>query len=72
MKVVTFSIERMVCQGCAEKITDVLEVADGVQGIRTNARKKLVKVEFDPDRTDDKALETTLTNAGYLPKKVAQ
>lgn len=68
MSVVNFSITSMICQGCAEKISDILAVPDGVQAVSTNARKKLVRVEFYPDQTDEQTLANLLTDAGYEPE----
>jgi DNA-binding FrmR family transcriptional regulator/copper chaperone CopZ len=70
MKEISFNIDNMVCQGCAEKITDILKEVDGVKDVKTKAMKKLVKVEFNPQETNEEKLETVLTNSGYKPLKV--
>jgi len=69
MKEITLNIDNMVCQGCAEKITDTLKDLDGVKKVKTKIRKKSVQVEFNPDKTDNVQIETALTKAGYEPKK---
>jgi len=69
MKEITLNIDNMVCQGCAEKITDTLKDLDGVKKVITKIRKKSVQVEFNPDKTDNVQIETALTKAGYEPKK---
>ena len=68
MKEITLSIDNMVCQGCAEKITDTLKGLDGVKKVKTKMRKKSVQIEFNPDKTDKAQIETVLTKAGYEPK----
>jgi copper chaperone CopZ len=69
MKEITLNIDNMVCQGCAEKITDVIKDLDGIKKVKTKIMKKLVQVEFNPDKTDELKIETTLTQAGYEPRK---
>jgi len=69
MKEVTLNIENMACQGCAEKITDTLQDLYGVIKVKTKMRKKSVQVEFNPDKTDEAQIKTTLTKAGYKSGK---
>ena len=72
MKSVSYRIDNMVCQGCAEKVSDILEAQDGVLSVSAKARKKLVTIQFDASQTGEEELATTLTNAGYpSPKKLA-
>ena len=44
MQTITLKIDNMVCQGCAEKITDILKELEGTKKIKTNVIKKLVQV----------------------------
>ncbi|HET8752785.1 MAG TPA: heavy-metal-associated domain-containing protein [Salinimicrobium sp.] len=67
MKEITLNIDNMVCQGCAEKITAVLNEVDGVRKVKTKLMKKLVQVEFNPEETNEEKLKTVLTEAGYKP-----
>lgn len=67
MKEITLKIDNMVCQGCAEKITDILNNVDGVGTVKTKAIKKSVLVEFNPKTTNVNDLRTILTKAGYKP-----
>ncbi|WP_286849190.1 MULTISPECIES: metal-sensing transcriptional repressor [Sphingobacterium] len=69
MKEVSFAIENMVCQGCAEKITDILKETKGVENVKTQAMKKLVNIKYSPSETDENELTTILTKAGYTPTK---
>jgi len=70
MKEVSFAIENMVCQGCAEKITDILKEIKGVENVKTQAMKKLVNIKYSASVTDENELTTILTKAGYtLTKK---
>ncbi|GMT44380.1 MAG: hypothetical protein IEMM0006_0212 [bacterium] len=69
MEEITLNIDNMVCHGCAEKIADTLKGLDGVKKVKTKIIKKLVQVEFNPDKTDKTQIETALTKAGYEPGK---
>jgi len=69
MKEATFKIDNMICLGCSEKITDILKEVDGVQVVKAKAMKKLVKVGFNPEKTDEETLVSILTKAGYKPLK---
>lgn len=67
MKETTLTIDNMVCQGCAEKITDVLDKVDGVKKVKTKVMKKSVHIEFDPEKTNEEKIKTVLTETGYKP-----
>ena len=64
----SFKIPNMVCEGCAEKITDILKEVDGVKKIKIKVLEKLVKVEFNPQETNEENLESILKQSGYKPQ----
>jgi DNA-binding FrmR family transcriptional regulator/copper chaperone CopZ len=69
MKEVSFTIENMVCHGCAEKITDILNETKGVENVKTLVMKKMVNIKYSPTVTNEDELTTILTKAGYTPIK---
>ena len=69
MQTITLTIDNMVCQGCAEKITDILEELEGIEKVKTKAIQKSVRVEFNPEKINESEIETALTKSGYEPKK---
>jgi len=69
MEKITLNIANMVCQGCAEKITDTLKDLSGVKKVKPKIMKKLVQIEFNPDKVDELKIRKTLTQAGYEPQK---
>lgn len=69
MKEITLTIDNMVCQGCAEKITEILKEVEGVQEVKTKAMKKSVQIKYSSARTNEDNLITVLTEAGYKPKE---
>lgn len=70
MEEITLHIDSMVCQGCAEKITDILKDSGGVKKVKTKGLAKTVIVSFDPDKTDEEKIRGVLTKAGYEPTKL--
>jgi len=69
MQTITLTIDNMVCQGCAEKITDILKGLEGIKKVKTKTIQKTVQVEFDSDQINELKIETALTKSGYEPKK---
>lgn len=69
MNEITLTIENMVCQGCAEKIADILKEVEGVQEVKTKAMKKLVQIKYSSAGTNEDNLIAILTEAGYKPKE---
>lgn len=67
MKETTLTIENMVCQGCAEKITDILKKVDGVKNVNTKVMKKLVHIQFISEKINEEELKAVLTETGYKP-----
>ena len=59
----------MVCGGCAEKITDILNEVEGVEKVKTKVMDKLVQVEFNPQQTNEENLEAALKKSGYTTLK---
>ncbi|MBX6361778.1 MAG: metal-sensing transcriptional repressor [Acidobacterium ailaaui] len=68
MKEISLTIDNMVCQGCAEKISDILKETKGVEDVNTKVMKKLVNIKFNPTETNENELIAILTKAGYKPK----
>lgn len=65
----SFNVSNMVCEGCAEKITDILKAVEGVETVKTKVMDKLVKVEFNPQQTNEENLEAALKKSGYTTLK---
>lgn len=66
---ISFKVSNMVCGGCAEKITDILKKDEGVENIETKMTKKLVRVKFNPQKTNKENLESALKKSGYTTQK---
>jgi DNA-binding FrmR family transcriptional regulator/copper chaperone CopZ len=69
MQTITLNIDNMVCQGCAEKRTDILKKLEGIKNVKTKTMQKSVQVEFNPDQISESNISNALTKSGYEPKK---
>ncbi len=67
MTTITYHIEDMHCENCAEKITNALENQSGVEDIHIELEDKTIRVagEISPD-----SIITTLEEIGFSPKAV--
>jgi len=55
----------MVCEGCAQKITQGLMALEGVQKVLPDVSAKRVHVLHDPNRTSEERLRNSLKKLGY-------
>ncbi|MDQ6764109.1 MAG: heavy-metal-associated domain-containing protein [Bacteroidota bacterium] len=55
----------MVCEGCAEKITNALTAIPGVKDVKSKARKKQVFVYYDHEQTNYEILKSVLEKEGF-------
>ena len=62
---IEFRIPNMVCEGCAEKIDEVLHALPGVREVRPNLAKRRIRLAFEPSRVDAEQLRNALMTAGY-------
>lgn len=60
-----FLIPKMVCQGCAEKISAALKTVPGVQEVKTKVPQKHVYVRYEPSKVQESRLRDELEKAGF-------
>ena len=68
LKSMTFEItgsQRLACEGCEERVEDVLKSLQGVEKVRAHAGKQRVDVLFDTAVLDPKVIAQRLGEAGY-------
>lgn len=68
LKTVTFEIigdQRLACQGCEERVEDVLKTVQGVKQVRARARNQSIEVLFDTAVLESSAIAERLHLAGY-------
>lgn len=67
-KTVTFELigdQRLACQGCEERVEDILKTLQGVKQVRARARNQQVEVLFDTAVLESSAIAERLNVAGY-------
>lgn len=64
----TFYVPDMMCQGCAERIEQVLTRQGGVRSAEVQLDAKKATVTYDADATGPEALQSTIETAGYTPE----
>ena len=66
LKTIVFTTQPpMSCENCENKIKGNLRFEKGVKDIRTSVANQEVKITFDPEKTNQKALETAFGKIGY-------
>ncbi|MDP2600975.1 MAG: heavy-metal-associated domain-containing protein [Deltaproteobacteria bacterium] len=65
MNTVTFKIEGMRCDGCAETIQSLLGRNAGVQKARASFKDGEARVLYDSDAVTEEQLVAVIENSGY-------
>jgi copper chaperone len=68
LKTVTFELigdQRLACQGCEERVEDLLKALQGVKQVRARACNQRVEVLFDAAALEANAIADRLNKAGY-------
>ena len=68
LKSITFEVigdRRLTCEGCEERIEDLLKALQGVRQVRARSRKQRIEVLFDGNVLDARAIAERLRGAGY-------
>lgn len=72
-KTVTFEVvgdQKLVCQGCEQRVEHALKTLPGVGQVRANARSQRVEVLFDAAKLDTAAIAERIGKTGYQTKVV--
>jgi copper chaperone len=68
LKSITLEIigdQRLECEGCEERVEDLLKTLPGVNKVRARARKQRIDILFDAAALDIAAIAERLGKAGY-------
>ena len=68
LKSISFEVigdNRIVCEGCEERIERLLKNLEGVDKVRAKSRNQRVEVLFDTTRLEADTIAEHLGNAGY-------
>ena len=67
-KSITFEVigdQRIVCEGCEQRIESLLKALQGVGKVRARARNQRIEVLFDTATLDASTIGQRLSEAGY-------
>lgn len=62
---INFKVTNMVCDGCAEKITEIASSLPGVNQVKPRVMQKQVLVTYSPEQVSQEEIKTALTKSGY-------
>lgn len=72
---ITFEVvgdNKLVCEGCEERVEHVLKTLEGVGQARARARNQHIEVLFDAARLNTATITDRISEAGYQTKVVAE
>ncbi|GHV48207.1 hypothetical protein FACS189499_07140 [Clostridia bacterium] len=58
-------VSGMSCSHCENAVNTAVGAVPGVKKVKANAKKSIVKVEFDEKIVEIDAIEATINDAGY-------
>ena len=73
-KSITFEVigdQRLVCEGCEERVEHALKALQGVGQVRARARNQHVDVLFDTAVLDAAAIAERIAKAGYQTRVIS-
>ena len=72
-KSITFEVigdQKLVCEGCEERVQHVLKTLEGVGQVRAHARNQRIEVLFDSAVLDANAIAKRVAKVGYQTRVV--
>lgn len=60
-----FFVPNMVCEGCAEKITSVLNSVPGIRQVTPKVPQKHIYVRYEPAKVQEQQLQAAMNKAGF-------
>ncbi len=63
-----FTIDGMMCQGCADNVTNAIAKIPGVQSAKVSLAEKRAVVVADPSKVPSDKIEASVAAAGYQAK----
>lgn len=63
--------QRLVCEGCEERVEHVLKGVQGVGQVRAHARNQCIEILFDTGVLDANAIVKRIGEAGYQTRVVS-
>lgn len=66
----SFGISNMVCEGCAEKMKEVLSLLPGVKSVKPKVFQKQVQVSYNSEKTNHEEIKNAIEKAGFISTEV--
>jgi len=63
--------QRLVCEGCEQRVEHALKALPGVGQVRAKARSQRIEVLFDAAKLDAAAIAERISKAGYQSQVVS-
>ncbi len=60
-----YLITDMMCNNCVMHLENIESELAGVSKAQANLAKRLLKIEFDPDKINETAIEAAIRSKGY-------
>lgn len=65
MQEIIFNIEGMHCEGCSNRLTNVLENLDGVTSVNVSLEEKRAELEIDENEISIEEIKDEISDAGF-------
>lgn len=62
---VSLTVIGMKCGGCEANVTTKLQAIDGVLSVKASSKDKIVKVDFDAEKTSLDVISAAIIDAGF-------
>jgi Cu+-exporting ATPase len=63
--IIELHVSGMTCEGCASRITKVLERLEGVHEARVTLEEETARVDYDRSQVDTGVMKQAIEKAGY-------
>lgn len=65
MQEIVLNIEGMKCEGCSNRLTNILENIDGVTSVNVSLEDKKVELEIDENEISIEEIKDEINEAGF-------
>lgn len=62
---INFKVTNMVCEGCAEKITNAVNGLPGIKQVKPKVIQKQVLIRYEADKVNQREIKEVITNSGF-------
>jgi len=62
---ISLNVSGMKCGGCEANVTTKLQAINGVLSVKASSKDKIIKVDFDAEKTSLDVITDAITDAGF-------